>query len=169
MMKTANLTALVFTLSLSLAAIQPTSAMALGLTDLLEAGKGHLRDLGDRLTHDEEFVYGSDLATGEFRDDDPGVDAAHWAVGTVSIVSTDEGIFIQLGEDFKAGLAPDLYIYTADRKVVDERSFKRAKTTEVSMLKSGSGAQYYKIDAIPSEVIIWCKRFGQFMGAATVN
>ena len=175
MMKTANLTALVFTLSLSLAAIQPTSAMALGLTDLLEAGKGHLRDLGDRLTHDDEYAKGDVVSTSEFRNDDVGRDAVHWANGGLSLVADDDDdeYYIQLNSDFRTGPAPDLYIYIAGSKVVDEASFWAAKPLEISKLESGSGAQFYElpehIDVSEHvEVIIWCKRFGAFIGAATL-
>ena len=182
MMKIANLTALVFTLSLSLAAIQPTSVMALGLTDILEAGKGHLKDLGDRWNHDDEHVEGDSLYSGTFRDDDIGRDGVHYVDGTVSIVRAESGsdeFYIQLNRDFKAGLAPDLYLYVADRKVVNERSFDKATTLEVSKLKSGSGAQYYKLSSEDIwntlgetdhlEIVIWCKRFHQYMGAATLT
>ena len=169
MMKTANLTALVFTLSLSLAAIQPTSAMALGLTDLLEAGKGHLKDLGDRWNHDDQYVAGVVTGRGMFRDDDIGRDPAHWTDGTVRTMYSDGKTFIQFDDDFRNGLAPDLYVYVANSKVVDESTFWAAEAREVSKLQSGSGAQFYEVEGDFSEVIIWCKRFGAFMGAATVG
>ena len=55
---------------------------------------------------------------------------------------------------------------------MDEGSFWDANVVEVSKLESGSGAQYYELpvnfeDEDHVEIVIWCKRFGAFMGAAT--
>ena len=166
--------ALAFMMSLSAVGGLSTSAMALGFSDLLEAGKGHIKDLGDRWSHDDQFIAGDTISTAEFRDDDIGRDAAHWTDGTVRLVDTGDSVFIQFEEDFDNGLAPDLYVYVADEEVVDEASFWGANTVEVNKLVSGSGAQYYELpvnleDEDHVEVVIWCKRFGAFMGAATVS
>ena len=167
--------ALAFMMSLSAVGGLSTSAMALGFSDLLEAGKGHIKDLGDRWNHEDMYIDGDEQATAMFRDDDIGRDVAHWTDGTVSITRTSDGAdFIQFHDDFANGLAPDLYVYVADRKVVDEGSFWDANVVEVSKLESGSGAQYYELpvnfeDEDHVEIVIWCKRFGAFMGAASVK
>ena len=153
-----------------------TTAQANFLSDALTAVTGHAEDLKDRWTHDDQFVDGTTLASTSFRTTDRGRDGVHYVDGSVSIVWADDGhVYIQLGEDFKSGLAPDLYIYIADRKVVDEASFDAANTYEIAKLKSGSGAQFYKLpkhaDApmmdMHLEVLIWCKQIShQYMGAA---
>ena len=69
------------------------------------------------------------LTTAVFREDDPGNDAAHWVKGSVSIVEMDGEKYVQLNEDFEAGLAPDLYIYISTIGVAD---------VETYMYKSGA-------------------------------
>lgn len=158
-------------LSLCLVGGLSTSAMALDWTAPLDALRGHVQDLNERLNHEDEYVEGYVVATSSFRSDDIGRDLAHWADGTVQLVVVGDSTYVQLGDDFRSGPAPDLYIYIADRKVVDETSFWNAKTVEISKLKSGSGAQYYELQENLDqhiEVVIWCKRFGAFIGAATV-
>ena len=152
-----------------------TTAQANFLSDALSAVTGHAEDLKDRFTHEDMYIDGDEQATAMFRDDDVGRDAAHWTDGTVSITRTSDGAdFIQFHDDFANGLAPDLYVYVADRKVVDESTFWDANVVEVMKLESGSGAQFYELPVdLDSEdhveVVIWCKRFGAFMGAATLK
>ena len=141
---------------------------------ITDAVTGHVTDIKDRITHDDEYVSGTIVTSAKFRGDDVGRDPAHWTDGTVSLVERDGVRYLQFADDFNNGLAPDLYIYVADRKVVDEGSFWAAETVEVSKLASGSGAQFYELPADFSvssdfEVVIWCKRFGAFMGAATLD
>ena len=143
-------------------------------TDTVDAIRGHVTDINDRINHDDEFVTGDVHATSMFRDTDSGRDAAHWADGTVKLVVGSDNTYIQLGSDFNSGPAPDLYIYVGDRKIFDESSFWAAETIEVSKLQSGSGAQFYELpseitDLGHVEVVIWCKRFGAFIGAATLE
>lgn len=173
-MKKMNSFVLALSLILSAVAIPHTSVMALGLTDILEAGKGHLKDLTGRLTHEDSYIDGDTINSSEFRKDDIGRDGIHWANGVASLVDMGDSVFIQLHDDFTTGPAPDLYIYVADRRVYDEGSFWGANTVEVSELMSGSGAQYYElpVDYMSEdhiEVVIWCKRFGAFIGAVTLK
>lgn len=140
---------------------------------ILDAITGHFNDVKDRINHDDEFISGDVIATGEFRRDDIGRDPIHWANGRVSVVRNSDGVYLQLESDFQAGPAPDLYIYLADQKVFDEGSFWRSNPNELAKLKSGSGAQYYELESYNRwthvEVIIWCKRFGAFIGATTLE
>ena len=148
------------------------SANANIFSDIKTAITGHIDDLEDRINHEDTILEGNTLVSGEFRADDPGVDRFHWAAGTASIVTNASGMYLQLGDDFDTGHAPDLYIYVADSKVVDESSFWSASgRVELAKLESGSGAQVYDLSGISdfSEVIIWCKAFGEFMGSATLS
>ena len=148
-----------------------TPAHANFFTDTVDAIRGHVTDINDRINHDDTFVTGDVHATSMFRDTDSGRDAAHWADGTVKLVERDGKWFIQLGADFRSGPAPDLYVYAGDRKIFDESSFWAAETIEISKLQSGSGAQFYEVDKPTGhlEIVIWCKRFGAFIGAATLE
>ena len=80
--------------------------------------------------------------------------------------------YVQLNSDFEAGLAPDLYIYvsTSATPIVDERSFFATTQLELGKLGKGSGASFYEVPGglKPVQVTIWCKRFSQFMGSATL-
>ena len=148
----------------------PTYASAGVWDSITDAVTGHTTDIIERFSHEDEYIKGNIRSTGSFRDNDPGRDLAHWANGTVSVITMDGENYIQLHGDFSTGPAPDLYLYTARTRVGDEVDFwNGSNVTEVSKLKSGSGAQYYAVDHKFTEVIIWCKRFGQFMGAATVR
>jgi len=168
-----SLIALAFMMSLSAVGGLSTSATALGLTDILEAGKGHLKDLGDRWKHEDEYIGGIEINSADFREDDPGRDPIHWADGTASLVDMGDSVFIQLDDNFRSGPAPDLYLYVANQRVYDERSFWDAETIEVAKLKSGSGAQFYELPVDLNsenhiELVVWCKRFGAYIGAVTL-
>ena len=80
--------------------------------------------------------------------------------------------YIQLEDNFEAGLAPDLYIYvsTSATPIVDEKSFFATTQLELGKLGKGSGASFYEVPGglKPIQVTIWCKRFSQFMGSATL-
>ena len=141
--------------------------------DITGAITVHESDIKDRTFVDDVMVEGNTVASSTFRMDDAGRDRAHWADGSVSAVVSEGKLFIQLGEDFKAGLAPDLYIYIANKKAVDEDSFWAGEPIEISKLAKGSGASAYEIPQSVMynphvEVIIWCKQFGEFMGATTL-
>ena len=109
-----------------------TPAKANIFSDAIDAVQGHVADVTDRFTHNDTFISGIELSSGMFRDDDIGRDPAHWTDGTATLIESGGDIFIQFDEDFKNGLAPDLYVYVASKKVVDEGSFWDAKPTEVA-------------------------------------
>lgn len=158
-------------LSLFLVGGLSTSAMALDWTAPLDALRGHVQDLNERLNHEDSYVSGTTVASSGFRSDDSGRDSIHWADGTSHLIRDASGNwYVQLDDDFVTGPAPDLYIYVADRKVYDESSFWSSNHVELSKLASGSGAQYYSVDAPGEhlELVIWCKRFGAFIGATTL-
>ena len=70
---------------------------------------GHVDDAVDRFK-DDTFVDGIHKKASTFSWSS---DSIHYVDGGVSIVKKDGQKFVQLGTDFKAGLAPDLYIYLA--------------------------------------------------------
>ena len=148
--------------------------LAFGLSETIrDAVTGHVTDIAERVTIEDQTVDGIISTAGKFREDDPGNDAAHWVKGSVSIVEMNGKNYVQLNEDFEAGLAPDLYIYvsTSATPIVDEKTFFATTQLELGKLVKGTGASFYEIPAgiKPSQVTIWCKRFSQFMGSATVG
>ena len=149
--------------------------LAFGLSGTIrDALTGHVEDIVERTTIEDKFIeFDNAIAKGNFRTDDIGQDAAHWVKGSVSIVNVNGKNYVQLNSDFEAGLAPDLYLYvsTSATPIVDERSFFATTQLELGKLVKGTGASFYEIPAgiKPSQVTIWCKRFSQFMGSATVG
>ena len=89
------------------------TANALSWSDVKEAITGHTTDLIDRYTEEDTFAPGQPIMAGSFREDDPGQDAAHWVKGSIYLMEGQGTNYIQLGQDFEAGLAPDLYIYAS--------------------------------------------------------
>ena len=147
------------------------TANALSWSDVKEAITGHTTDLIDRYTEEDTFAPGQPIMAGSFREDDPGQDAAHWVKGSVYLMEGQGTNYIQLGQDFEAGLAPDLYIYaSAMPDIVDEESFFNSHQVELGKLIKGTGASFYELpDGLsPKSVTIWCKRFSQFMGSANL-
>ena len=134
---------------------------------------GHTTDIVERVTVEDQNVDGALISWAEFREDDPGNDAAHWVKGGVTLIWDGNKQYIQLEDNFKAGLAPDLYIYvsTSATPIVDEKTFFATGQVELGKLVKGSGASAYEVpDGIkPTQITIWCKRFSQFMGSATLD
>ena len=88
--------------------------LAFGLSGTIrDAVNGHVTDITERVTVDDQHVDGMLIAQADFRDDDIGRDAAHWVNGSVSLIwdEVNDKHYIQLEDNFEAGLAPDLYIY----------------------------------------------------------
>ena len=171
--KSAIITAAVFVAATAVFIKVATPAYAGLWDDFRDAVSGHVTDIKDRVLNDEVVIDGIVVKTSEFRKDDIGRDNIHWANGSVSAVVSDGKLYLQLGEDFEAGLAPDLHIYVANAKVVDEKTFWDAETIEISKLSRSKGATAYEIHQMSMyqshlEVVIWCKRFGAFIAAATL-
>ena len=141
------------------------------LDDIKDAVSGHVEDVKDRLTTDNEFVDGQLVSIGNFNSDTNDRDRLHYVNGTVSIVFNHGAYYVQLHEDFKTGLAPDLYIYVSEwSNIKNAKFFNQVKQYELAKLKSGSGATFYAIpmDLDIASVTIWCKRFGVYMGSANL-
>ena len=133
-----------FVLVLCLTLVGAATAYAGIFSDVVDAVKGHVEDVKDRVSHEDQFIDGMVIASSEFRRDDLGRDRIHWADGTVSLIAGTHSGYIQFGSDFRTGPAPDLYLYIASQKVYDEDSFWAAEPTEIAKLQSGSGAQYLR-------------------------
>ena len=161
-----------------------TTAVCSGLTagtasaglfsTIRDAVKGHTDDIIERVTVADAYAPGNVQASNNFRIDDIGRDAAHWANGTVQL-KRDHATgkrYIQLQDNFKAGPAPDLYIYVSKTEtyIVDETSFNQHEQVELGKLSKGSGASFYEVPAgvTVNQVTIWCKRFGAFIASTNL-
>ena len=163
-------------------------AVLLGLTavpvvafwdDLTTIVGGHTKDALTRITHEDEIVSGGIVGSGQINVDAAGQDLIHNSSGTVGIVSNNDGHYIQLGNDFKSSPGPDYHVYISlGPNIDDEDDFWLFKRFELGPLTSGTGASFYKvpedvlahIDHLQAfSVVIWCKRFGEYIGSAQVK
>ena len=144
--------------------------------------QGHVDDAISRVLPvdlDDAIVNGGIVGTGSIDTDAPGQDLLHNSSGTIGIVSSNDGHYIQLGNDFTSSPGPDYHVYISlGPKIDDERDFNFFKSFELGKLERGKGPSNY---SIPMEVlgeidhlqqfsvVIWCKAFGEYIGSATVT
>ena len=135
--------------------------------DISTAIKGHIDDVIDR-QKDDEFITGEVKAKGEFT---LSKDSIHWAEGSVQVIEKEGKMFIQLGEDFEAGLAPDLYIFTSKDVIDSQSALDKTYKANLQKLVKGSGASFYDIHhrSKVKSIVIWCQAFNQWMGTAIIK
>ena len=142
--------------------------------DIKDAITGHVIDAKDRLLTDDEFAIG---VKKKMSFADWSSDSIHYVNGSVSIIQNDDGQkFVQLNEDFSAGLAPDLYVYLAPGHITSDAQFVNGQKIELGKLTKGSGASFYEINSLLNSyagekfsVVIHCKRFNEPMGSYHFN
>lgn len=138
------------------------------LDDLSTALGGHFDDLKSRFAADQ-LIDGDIVAQTTFREEDRGQDALHHGSGTVLLINTPEGRFLQLGPDFSSTPGPDYHVYVSqDINVDHEDRFIKANQVELGRLIKGSGASYYKLpeNTVFQSVTVWCKAFSEFIVSA---
>jgi hypothetical protein len=138
------------------------------LDDIKTVVGGHINDLQSRFT-DDQLIEGKTIAQAKFRENDRGQDTLHHGSGSVLIIETPEGRFIQLAPDFSSTPGPDYHVYISQDTGIDhEDKFVKARQTELGRLIKGSGASYYKIpgDLNVQSVTVWCKAFNEFIMSA---
>lgn len=134
------------------------------LSDAWDAFTGHIEDIQDRQKEDK-FINGLIETSTTFTNVK---DSIHWAEGSVEIIYKDGLRYIQLGSDFEAGLAPDLYIFTSPKVLKNQADIDQSQKFNLTKLSKGSGASYYLVSGDIKSIVIWCKQFNQFMGSANV-
>ena len=138
------------------------------LDDLSTAVGGHFKDLTSRFSADQ-LIDGDIVAQTNFREEDRGQDTLHHGSGTVLVINTPEGLFLQLGPDFSSTPGPDYHVYVSqDINVDHEDRFIKASQVELGRLIKGSGASYYKLPENTQfqSVTVWCKAFNEFIVSA---
>lgn len=93
--------------------------------------------------------------------------SGHVTSGSVSVVKTDKGIEVRLGDTFKFDGAPGPYLGFG-------KSGKYIPKSEFSKLNSYTGAQVYKLPGgvdvkAFNEIYVWCKPFGVPLAVATLK
>jgi len=157
-----------FLVVVSLTLLLPTKLYAGWLDNIGTVIGGHLGDLQSRFA-DDELIDGDMIAKALFRSEDRGQDALHRGSGTVILVSTETGSYIQIGPDFTSTPGPDYHVYISTQTGIDhEERFVTANQVELGPLIKGSGASYYKLPegAEFQSVTIWCKAFNEFITSA---
>ena len=142
--------------------------------DIADAFTGHVEDVKDRYLTDDQFAEG---VKKKMSFADWSSDSIHYVDGSVSIIQNEDGQkFVQLNEDFSAGLAPDLYVYLAPGHITSDAQFVNGKKLELGKLTKGSGASFYEISKLLNSyqdekfsVVIHCKRFNEPMGSYHFN
>ena len=134
---------------------------------------GHVEDAKDRYLVEDKFINGDKKL---FSVADWSSDSVHYIDGAASIINKDGQKYVQLEEDFSAGLAPDLYVYLAPGHITSDAQFVNGDKLELGKLKKGSGASFYEISKLLNSyageefsVVIHCKRFNEPMGAFHFN
>ncbi|WP_427308120.1 DM13 domain-containing protein [Cupriavidus sp. H39] len=103
---------------------------------------------------------------GTFRKDLAGSDALHWASGRLHVSAT------ALAFEGSVAPGPDYRVYLAPAFVDNKAAFLKIKerSVQVGELKTfGNFTVALPAGVDPSQyaaVVIWCERFGQFIGAA---
>ena len=113
------------------------------------------------------------LFTGSFREDAPGQDFAHWAMGGISIHRMDENdAWIELKADFQTSPGPNYWIYLNTQFGIDDEADFLADNGRIRIgkLKSFEGSQIYPITISQlndkQALTIWCETFSQYIGSA---
>ena len=103
-------------------------------------------------------------------------DRAHPAKGRASVVRLKGGGYgIKLHSDFKVRGGPDLRLWVSEAKSpTGGRAVRAAKHIDLGGLRSSSGEQIYRLPADydlakAQSVVIWCRAFSVFFGAATLR
>ena len=103
-------------------------------------------------------------------------DRAHPASGTASIVRLKGGgLGIKLHSDFKVRGGPDLRVWVSEADAPKGgRAVRAAGHIDLGGLDSSSGEQIYRLPADydiadAQSVVIWCRAFGVFFGAAPLR
>lgn len=129
---------------------------------------GHISDLQSRFK-DDQLIDGRIITRGKFRENDRGQDTLHHGSGSVVVVDTPDGHYIQLAPDFSSTPGPDYHVYVSqDTNIDHEDRFVKANQIELGRLIKGSGASYYKIpdNTDFQSITIWCKAFNEFIMSA---
>lgn len=92
--------------------------------------------------------------------------------GSVKVVEEDGKRYLELGEDFKTGRGPDVFVLL--HREATPKSYDKDDFVNLGMIDSFSGAQRYEIpeDVTVNDfqsVVIWCRQFNVTFGHAKLG
>ena len=103
-------------------------------------------------------------------------DRSHPAAGTASVIRLKGGGYgIKFSSDFKTRGGPDLRVWVSEASAPrNGRAVRAADHIDLGGLDSSSGEQIYRLPADydlakAQSVVIWCRAFGVFFGAASLS
>ena len=141
---------------------------------VLDALKGHVRDLRDR-TQPDAFIAGELLKRGKIDETAKGQDLLHSSKGSWTLVRSAGALYVQSGDDFRSSPGPDYHVYVSAKPAIkDNDEFVGSGQIEVGRLVKPNGAAFYKLPASLSasdvrSVLVWCKRFREYIGSADLR
>jgi len=139
---------------------------------LFDAIGGHLKDLQGRFS-EHQFIEGQKLKSGQINESAKGQDLLHNSSGTWSLLSVDGVLYLQSSQDFASSPGPDYHIYVSSKQAIEDNDQFTDDQIEVGRLKKPNGAAFYRLKTQdPTEVqsvLIWCKQFNEFIGAADLR
>ncbi len=141
---------------------------------VLDALKGHVRDLRDR-TQPDAFIAGEVIKRGKIDETAKGQDLLHNSKGGWTLVLSGGVLYVQSGDDFRSSPGPDYHVYVSAKPAIkDNDEFDGSGQIEVGRLVKPNGAAYYKLPASLSasdvrSVLVWCKRFREYIGSADLR
>ena len=102
------------------------------------------------------------LASGTFKGA-----SGHSTSGSVTVVKSENGLQVVLGDDFKFDGAPDARVGFGKNGKYDSKS-------HLELLRSNKGGQVYLIPASLNideynEIYIWCKQYSVSLGVAKIE
>ncbi len=139
---------------------------------VLDAIKGHFRDLKDRMA-DHQVIEGEILKRGEIDTTAKGQDFLHNASGNWTLVRADGVLYLQSDRNFRSSPGPDYHVYISRSPAIkDNDEFSEAQI-EVGRLTKPNGAAFYRLAVRDPEqvrsLLIWCKRFREYIGSADLR
>ncbi|MGB7404766.1 MAG: DM13 domain-containing protein [Pacificimonas sp.] len=112
------------------------------------------------------------LASGSFK----GADRAHQAAGDARIVRLQGGGYgVKFESNFDVTGGPDLRVWVSEAENPRSKSeVKAADYIDLGRLQDSDGEQIYRLPdgfdlADADSIVIWCRAFGVFFGAATLS
>ena len=97
-----------------------------------------------------------------------GVDAIHWAKGTVEVVKAADGAKLAFKDDFEVAQGPDLFVYLSPNPAGQELG----EFASLGNLKATKGLQEYVLPENYKDyktVVIWCRAFSVTFATADIQ
>jgi hypothetical protein len=97
-----------------------------------------------------------------------GVDAIHWAKGTVEVVKAADGAKLAFKDDFEVAQGPDLFVYLSPNLAGQELG----EFASLGNLKATKGLQEYVLPENYQDyktVVIWCRAFSVAFATADIQ